>query len=241
MLKSQFIGTYSFVQPYPDTSSTNTISIELESASQDTEDHVTTSDDVVPVEQHHETANISPGSHIYHTLDKYIEELESILEDTSIASNKDMYDRLFDDPNYSPIRTSDVSSLFSPVIVPRTSKVVIQYDKLASKPTDGDYAYAYSHLASKNKKHHKSRSLQDKDIFHIAAMGTYEMDPEFLSNIRSQTQPPIKSIPPPNKVKNEKHTKACEKSTAVNCYQPIDHSTLTPDHSYTLLTKNIIQ
>lgn len=217
VISPQFIGTYSLLRPHKDT---------LEN----TESSLSSQEEVLPVE---DVTKSSPGSQIYQTLDKYMEELETFMEDSK--TNKDMYDRLFDDPNYSPINTSHAPSLFSSV--PSGPKLT-QYDKLASKPSDSDYAYAYSHMAGKRKKTRKNQPPKNEDILHIADMGTYEMDPEFISTLRSQKQ---ESLTTKNGLpmlhKNVVCTTEANKKAMVNCYQSLDHSTLTPDNSYTILSR----
>lgn len=217
-----FMDTYSFVQEKDIESSLDTLTSEPIKKSE----HPTT-------DTHQTVITDGPGCQIYQTLDKYIEELEC-------HTTQDSYDRLFDDPNYSPLCAPYTSSLLVPPTNPPIADV--KYDKLASKPTEtSEYAYTYVHVPRKqrNPGHMQTRSATSKEkseeLLRIAALGTYEMDPEFISTLQLPSEE-AKSQPssPPPKV-NRKKTRVVEGIHPSNCYQSLDQKTLSPDNSYTTL------
>ena len=202
------------------------------------------------------------GSHIYQTLDKYIEELEGLSfleeEEEGTSTNKDSYDRLFDDPNYSPLCATYISHTSAsapnstpsvPLLTKNEVMEVIEYDKLASKSVDTDYSYAYAHMTMKRRKALEKMTSSDmsvnnkisEDILRIAELGTYEMDPEFITTLQmfraNQKDVPIEDMPPlpPKSPMNTDRISGMKPFK--NCYQSLDKNTLTPDHSYTSLTK----
>lgn len=236
----QFIGTYSFVQPYKekcpnDSVHSDSLSNEHHDQSDANKDNNTqptkdTTPDVMPV--------VDPGSHIYQTLDKYIEELECYVggadNNNTTGTTQDSYDRLFDDPNYSPLCASNTSSLLPPVPPPpdaTTDDDDMEYDKLATAESR-EYEYAYAHMAKKKRKKDEARApdprRKGEELLKIAEMGKYEMDPEFISTLRSvpEEEESLKAKP-----------RVVEPSQKRHCYQPLDQKTLTPDNSYTTLNK----
>lgn len=191
-----FIGTYSYVQPIvspPDT-------LTDQSHTNDT-----------PLRTVHEHYRI-PGSQIYKTLDKHIKELE--------CYNSPSQEALFDDPNYSPV----CSHVYN--------EEGMTYDRLATKSTGCEYGYSYVRINRKDHPSSTTTTQQDStstvydtiavshsdELLRIAALGTYEMDPELISTLKRSDE----RIHSPN-----------EKS----CYQSLDQKTLSPVNSYTTINK----
>ena len=216
----------------------------------------------------------SPGSHIYQTLDKYMEELDELMfteeekgKDMEKGGKKDSYDRLFDDPNYSPLYTAKAPPSISSLdgVSPAKQQSLEEYDKLEPKPSDSEYAYAYAHmiklrqrLRERKKKTNvpgtiaSSGTDKNEEILRIAALGTYEMDPNFISTLRikqdkeedvtpESTPNSLPTVPP--KIQHMKHTTEMEMMSLINSefgshgYQSLDRTKLTPDNSYTTVTK----
>lgn len=270
----QFIGTYSHVQPYEHkrTDSPSTMSKQQTDPLMSHSDNTQTIVQATPPPSTHPTYGTSHvttclslhGSHIYQTLDKYIEELEGLSfldeeeEQEGTSTNKDSYDRLFDDPNYSPLCATYISHTSAsvptstssgPLLTNNEVMEVIEYDKLASKSVDTDYSYAYAHMTMKRRKALEKMTSSDipvnnkisEDILRIAELGTYEMDPEFITTLQmfraNQEDVPVEDTPPlpPKSVMNTDRNSGVKPFK--NCYQSLDQNTLTPDHSYTSLTK----
>ena len=168
----------------------------------------------------------SPGSHIYQTLDKdFFEELEKMT-----TTEEESEDPVFDDPNYSSLRNSQISSISSsvPAMLHKSTNNAdiklggIIYDKLKPKQLDLEYSYAYLHISGHQQ---RTKSENSDDILHIAEMG-YEMDPKIVSTLMREAQQT-------NDGANSSD------GAAVHGYQSLDHAKLTPRNSYasTLMRK----
>ena len=235
MSQPHFIGTYSYVQPYKENSPESTHSDSPSKQYYDQPDdkkyeNTQPTKDITP----DAASVVDPSSHIYQTLDKYIEELKCYADsDTSntTVTTQDSYDRLFDDPNYSPICTSNPSSLLVPALLPPERPTDVVYDRLPKRLSESsEYAYVYSHMTEKKKKKDEtteSDSKKGEELLKIAALGTYEIDPEFISTLRA--------VPEEDGVKGK--ARVVEPNKTKHSYQPIDQNTLTPDNSYTNLKK----
>lgn len=266
----QFIGTYSLVRPYEHkrTDLPSTMSKQQTDPLMSHNNNAQTIVQATPPPSTHPTYGTSHvttclslhGSHIYQTLDKYVEELEGLSfleeeEEERTSTNKDSYDSLFDDPNYSPLCATYIShtstsvpssTLSGPLLAKNEVMEVLQYDKLASKSVDTDYSYAYAHMTMKRRKALEKMASSDttvnnkisEEILRIAELGTYEMDPEFITTLQmfhaSQEDVPIEDTPPlpPKSADRTSGMKSFK-----NCYQSLDQNTLTPDNSYATLTK----
>lgn len=236
MSQPQFIGTYSYVQPHKEYSLDESIHSDSSSIQYhdqpDGKDYEITqpTKDITPDD---DASVVDPGGHIYHTLDKYIEELECFVDsDTSntTGTTHDSYDRLFDDPNYFPICTSNPSSL----LVPHRSTEGV-YDRLPKRLSESsDYAYAYSHITKEKKKKDETKESDSKkgeELLKIVALGTYEIDPELISTLRAV---------PEDGAHVKAKARVVEPNKTKHSYQQIDQNTLTPDNSYTDLKNKII-
>ena len=197
---------------------------------------------------------MSPGTHIYQTLDKYLDqpddqtqlkqsedELEAEMADEANKTHAS-YDWLFDDPNYSHVQIiashtpRHLLSLSTPNI-PCSQNCMSgtsfeKYDKLQPKTSEAEYAYAYSHLVKlrkqlkKLKRKNPSSSHHQVELLRVAAMGTYEMDPSFVSTLEGESNTS-------NNGANKKETEALPHQ-----YQSLDKTTMASENGYTDLMNN---
>ncbi len=206
---------------------------------------------------------LSPGVHIYQTLDKYLEqlmntppELRNELETKQLqVMNPQSNDQLFDDPNYSPV---EISNSINHITLSTSCTLPGNYDKLQPKSPDSEYAYAYSHIMKLRK---QLKKLKRKDghtdpsshfhleLLHVAAMGTYEMDPKLLPQIddtdchattRKDSHDIKKGFHDIKKVKpkpSRRKTKEETPTTTPHLYETLNKNTMDTNNGYAHLVK----
>ncbi len=120
------------------------------------------------------------------------------------------------------------------------------YDKLQPKMTDSEYAYAYSHIMKLRK---QLRNLKRSDVnpnppgfclelLHVAAMGSYEIDPAVVSSTEKVKCPSTVTRKTRMKLQKEDGGKSGGQSTMVHQYQPLNENTLNNgSSSYAHLVK----
>ena len=199
---------------------------------------------------------LSPGAHIYQTLDKYLEQLVNNPPPLPPPSKRnrtekkekleESNDKLFDDPNYSQVEImeEDLEEGSRKNLSRQESQDT--YDKLQPKMTDSEYAYAYSHII---KLRQQLRNLKRSDanpnppgfcleLLHVAATGSYGIDSAVVSSTEKDKRPSTVAKKTRMKLKKEDGGKSDGQSTVVHQYQPLNENTLNNgSNSYAHLVK----
>ena len=262
-----FIGTYSYIKPFgTDEYLNNELKDNIKSDIEQDQDindgrqvtEVPPKNDKTMKDEDTKSPRVSilsPGVHIYQTLDKYLEQLMNTpLEPRDDREAKQLQitspQQLFDDPNYSPVEISDKQSPSSTNHFTLSSCTLPgNYDKLQPKSPDAEYAYAYSHIMKLRKQLKKLRridghtdpsSLFHLELLHVAATGTYEIDPKLITQIEDDSRTTTrKSFHDLKEIKAKPQAKE-ERSlanTTPHLYQSLNENTMNVNSGYAHLVK----